>query len=195
MPSTSGVAKTGIVIIALLASTGALAQRAGGPPSGVGGGRPDGAGGGRPDTFPGGGNSGDQGGSRWGSPGRPDGTGRPVLESRTAPKTLETNSHLSGALNKALGKSGVTLPPGGLTAACEGFRNLGGCLSALHVADNLALPGGFDALKAAMTSGDKLSLGKAIKQLKPDADAKLAEKQAKKQARTDLDSANGYSGD
>lgn len=183
MPRTSGVARTGIVIIAMLASTGALAQR-GGPPEGVGGGRPDNVGGGRPDSFPGGGSSADNGGSRWGD------NGRPTLETRTTPRTLESNRHLSDALTKSLGKSGLALPEGGLNAACEGFRNLGGCLSALHVADNLALPGGFEALKTEMTSGDKLSLGKAITRLRPDADAKTAEKRASKQARADLDAAN-----
>ena len=183
MPRKTRVTRTSLAIIALLVGTSALAQH-GGPPAGIGGGRPDGIGGGRPDNFPGVGSSADNGGSHWGN------AGRPVLETRTTPRTLESNSHLSDALTRSLGKSGVTLPDGGLNTACEGFRNLGGCLSALHVADNLALPGGFAALKAEMTSGDKLSLGKAITRLRPDADARTAEKRASKQARADLEAAS-----
>ena len=77
-------------------------------------------------------------------------------------------------------------PGGGLQSACASFGNLGNCMSALHVARNLSLSGGFDALKQLMTTGSKLPLGKAIIQLDPKADAKLAESAARKQARAEL---------
>jgi len=70
------------------------------------------------------------------------------------------------------------------TAACGGFKNLGECVAAAHVAKNLNIPGGFDALKAKMTGG--VSLGKAIQGLAPDADAKAEAKKANKQAADDM---------
>jgi hypothetical protein len=54
-------------------------------------------------------------------------------------------------------------------SACDGFKNLGQCVAAAHVARNLDIPGGFDALKAKVTGTDAVSLGKAIEQLSPHA--------------------------
>jgi hypothetical protein len=96
------------------------------------------------------------------------------------------NAHATQALSSALVRSGLTLPTGGLTAACAGFHSLGSCVSAMHVANNLHFSGGFDSLKSLMTTGDKLSLGDAIHQLAPAADSKAAEKLGKKQANADL---------
>jgi predicted aconitase with swiveling domain len=70
--------------------------------------------------------------------------------------------------------------------ACGGFKNLGQCVAAAHVAKNLNIPGGFDALKAKVTGTGAVSLGKAIKGFAPDADAKAETKKANQQASDDL---------
>ncbi len=106
---------------------------------------------------------------------------------RTRPSTLETNTRLQTALTTSLTRSGATLPAGGLSAACGGFSNLGECLSAIHVSQNLGITGGFDALKARVTGENRVSLGKAIKQLRPDADTSAALRRARAQARAELE--------
>ncbi len=70
--------------------------------------------------------------------------------------------------------------------ACSGFKNLGQCVAAAHVAKNLDIPGGFDALKAKVTGTGSMSLGKAIAQLSPNANAKSETKKANKQADDDM---------
>jgi hypothetical protein len=74
--------------------------------------------------------------------------------------------------------------------ACSGFKNLGQCVAAAHVAKNLNIPGGFDALKAKMTGTGAMSLGKAIQSLAPDANAKAETKKANKQASDDMKESN-----
>jgi hypothetical protein len=76
------------------------------------------------------------------------------------------------------------------SSACNGFKNFGQCVAAAHVAKNLNIPGGFDTLKAKITGVDAVSLGKAIKGLAPDADAKAEEKKANKQAADDMKEAS-----
>src|SRR5260370_18789875 len=66
------------------------------------------------------------------------------------------------------------------TTACNGFRNLGQCVAAAHVAKNLSIPGGFDTLKTKVTGSGAVSLGKAIPGLAPDAHAKAEVKRANK---------------
>jgi hypothetical protein len=66
--------------------------------------------------------------------------------------------------------------------ACKGFENIGQCMAAAHVAKNLELPGGFDALKAKMTGTGAVSLGKAIQALAASANAKAEAKKANHQA-------------
>jgi hypothetical protein len=63
---------------------------------------------------------------------------------------------------------------------------LGQCVAAAHVAKNLDIPGGFAALKAKMTGTGSMSLGKAIEQLSPNANAKSEAKKANKQADDDM---------
>ena len=69
----------------------------------------------------------------------------------------------------------------------HGFKNYGQYVAAQHVAENLNIPGGIDALKKLMTGDGGVSLGKAIHQLRPDltqqsvdAEVKKAEAAAKK---------------
>ena len=91
---------------------------------------------------------------------------------------LSHNTAIAGKLNTLTGQDAQT--------ACSGFKNLGQCVAAAHVAKNLNLPGGFDALKAKVTGKNSQSLGKAIHQLQPDADAKAEVKKANQQASDDM---------
>ena len=88
---------------------------------------------------------------------------------------------------KLAAKLQALLPPGtDLTAASQGFKNLGQFVAAVHVSKNLGIP--FDQLKAKMTGPPPMSLGKAIQALDPQANAKAALKTAEKQAHQDLES-------
>ena len=91
---------------------------------------------------------------------------------------LSHNTAIAGKIQTLTGQDAKT--------ACSGFKNLGQCVAAAHVAKNLDIPGGFDALKAKVTGGGAVSLGKAIEGLAPKADAKAEAKKAKKQASDDL---------
>lgn len=111
-----------------------------------------------------------------------DRTDRP-LESRADTATrLEQNSRLNARLQKLLPAEWTP------QRACDGFGDLGGCVAALHVASNLDIP--FADLKARMTGADSTTLGGAIRELKPDADAGRAQREAETQARHDLRAAS-----
>jgi hypothetical protein len=93
---------------------------------------------------------------------------------------LSTNTKLASTLQDRLGSM---LPSGmSLTDAASGFKNLGQFVASVHVSHNLDIP--FSDLKSKMTDGD--NLGKAIHELKPDANAKSEAKKANKEAKTDL---------
>src|SRR4029077_12180374 len=78
------------------------------------------------------------------------------------------------------------LPSGTTVAkAAAGFEDQGELIAAVHVAHNLDIP--FEPLKAQMTGTHSVSLGKAIKNLRPDLDGKtvksnvtLAERQTER---------------
>jgi hypothetical protein len=93
-------------------------------------------------------------------------------------EVLSHNTAIAAKIKTLTGKDAET--------ACSGFKNLGQCVAAAHVAKNLDIPGGFDALKAKMTGSGSVSLGKAIQELAPDADHKAEAKKANKQASDDL---------
>jgi len=97
---------------------------------------------------------------------------------RTTSEILTQNTKLSSNLEKLL--------PQGVTAqqACDGFKNLGQCVAAIHVSHNLGIS--FDDLKTKMTGSGSESLGKAIGALKPGVDAKTESKKAQMQANQDL---------
>jgi hypothetical protein len=102
-----------------------------------------------------------------------------LLGSRADTATLlEQNSGLNARLQKLLPAEWTP------QRACDGFGNLGGCVAALHVASNLEIP--FADLKARVTGADSTTLGGAIRELKPDADAGHAQREAETQARHDL---------
>ena len=105
----------------------------------------------------------------------------------TASDRLEKNTHLATQLK------GLFPPDTDLQLASSGFKNLGQFVAAAHVSKNLGVP--FDQLKAKMLgtsttagkSGDSpVSLGKAIKELRPEADATSEVKKAERQAKEEI---------
>lgn len=95
---------------------------------------------------------------------------------------LSHNAAIAGKIKTLTGEDAQT--------ACGGFKNLGQCVAAAHVAKNLNIPGGFDALKAKVTGTGAVSLGKAIEALAPSANAKSETKKANKQASDDMNEAS-----
>ena len=93
---------------------------------------------------------------------------------------LSSNTQLASKLQ-------ALLPPGtDLQQAAQGFKNLGQFVAAVHVSKDLGIP--FDQLKAKMTGPGAESLGKAIRDLDPSANAKAAAKQAEREAKADFKS-------
>ncbi|HKC71240.1 MAG TPA: hypothetical protein VKB60_06440 [Terriglobales bacterium] len=100
---------------------------------------------------------------------------------------LNKNTALAGKIHTLTGMSA--------SQACSGFKNLGQCVAAAHVSQNLGIT--FACMKAAMTglgscstmstlSTKGMSLGKAIQTLQPTANSKLEVKKANKQADQDI---------
>lgn len=83
--------------------------------------------------------------------------------------------------NPRLAESVRDLLPGhNLDTAASGFRNAGQFIAAAHAAHNLGIP--FSQLKSRMVDRD-MSLGEAIKDLRPDADARGEARKAEAAAR------------
>ena len=99
--------------------------------------------------------------------------------SHASPSTVLSHNTAIANKIKALTKEDAA-------TACKGFKNLGQCVAAAHVAKNLNIPGGFDALKAKVTGTGAMSLGKAIASFEPSANAKSEVKKANKQASDDM---------
>jgi len=149
-----------VVATALVFSAPAFAQRSHPAPSGPPAGRGPGS------------NSGMSGSHASGGAAHSD-------MSHASPSTvLSHNTAIAGKIQTLTGQDAQT--------ACSGFKNLGQCVAAAHVARNLDIPGGFDALKAKVTGTGAVSLGKAIEGFAPNADAKAEAKKANKQASDDL---------
>lgn len=103
--------------------------------------------------------------------------------SHASPSTaLSHNTAIADKIKSLTGEDAKT--------ACNGFKNIGQCVAAAHVAKNLNIPGGFDALRAKLTGTGAVSLGKAIAQLDPHANAKAEAKKANKQASAELNETN-----
>ncbi len=100
------------------------------------------------------------------------------MSHRSPSDVLSHNTAIAGKIKTLTGQDAQT--------ACGGFKNIGQCVAAAHVAKNLDFPGGFDALKAKITGTGAVSLGKAIEGVAPHADAKAELKKANKQASDDL---------
>lgn len=158
-------------VFVAIAAAGLAANIYAAPPGGVGGGAagaPMGMGGmGHPDT-----------GMHTDTSTHGPQSGNAQDQGKSPTQLLDQNTKLAANLEKIL--------PSGMTAqqACGGFGNLGGCVAAVHVANNLDIP--FADLKAKVTGSGAMSLGKAIHALKPDADAKSETRKAQGQAREDL---------
>jgi hypothetical protein len=119
------------------------------------------------------------------------GMGHASLGSQS-PNAVLDNSKLNTSLTNALQKSGVSVPGGDLKTACSGFKNLGQCVAAMHVAKNLNLS--FSDFQSKMTGSSPESLGKAIQDLGgPNVNAKSEAKKANKQANQDLNAAEAAS--
>lgn len=92
---------------------------------------------------------------------------------------LTQNSKLANMLQDILPK-GI-----GVHAFCDGFKNLGPCVAAIHVAHNLGFtPQQMQQFHRKMVAG--MSLGNAIHQIKPAANATAEANKGNKQASHDL---------
>jgi len=154
-----------LAILIVTVTTPALAQRhpAGGPPPGAGAGA---------------GASGSHGPASSGVNGNSTSASHVDTMHSSPSDVLSHNTAIAGKIKTLTGEDA--------TSACGGFKNLGQCVAAAHVAKNLDIPGGFDALKAKTTGTGAVSLGKAIEQLAPTVNAKSEAKKANKQAEQDL---------
>lgn len=166
------------------------AQRGGGA---AGHGRPVTAGAGaqghgRPD------NPGAQGQTHRPAPGEQGQAHRPDTETTTdkgktgAPQKtngrLTVSDQLTRNTNLASRLQGFFPQGTDLSKEAADFRNLGQFVAAAHVSHNLDIP--WTDLKAKMTGDHPVSLGKAIEDLKPQADAKTEASKAQKEADTDI---------
>jgi hypothetical protein len=91
---------------------------------------------------------------------------------------LDRNTHLATRLQ------GMFPAGTDLKLASSGFKNLGQFVAAAEVSKNLGIP--FDQLKSKMTGDSRVSLGKAIQELRPEVDAKSEAKKAGRQAKEEI---------
>ncbi len=98
------------------------------------------------------------------------------MASQSPDKVLSHNTAIASKIKALTGQDAST--------ACSGFKNLGQCVAAAHVSKNLGIT--FADLKAKMTGTGSVSLGKAIQNLQPSANAKAETKKANKQAQQDI---------
>lgn len=112
---------------------------------------------------------------------------------RTMEQKLNTNSDLSAKISSLAGMPAQQ--------ACAGFKNLGQCMAAAHVSQNLGISFanlkdtelGLNADGTKSTTAKPMSLGKAIQTLAPQADPKTELKKANQQSKADTDSVDGES--
>jgi len=109
---------------------------------------------------------------------------------KTVDDILSKNTQLAGKIQSLTGEPA--------SQACTGFKNLGQCVAAAHVANNLDIT--FDCLRSEMngtapqstsncpaeTGTKSMSLGKAIQTLDPKAHSKAESKKGNSQAAADL---------
>ena len=125
-------------------------------------------------------------------------------EPKTSTDALGSRSDLEAKLTPTLQAHGVLASNTTAAEACAPFLTLDGCLASLHASHNLGVD--FICLRAAVTGvhtsanvsgctvADRdipLGLSKAIHELKPDANAKQATKEAEQQAKEDLKGIGG----
>jgi hypothetical protein len=115
---------------------------------------------------------------------------------KTPDQLLGQNTKLSDNLSNLLTKMGVTATP---QQACQNFKNLGQCVAAIHVANNLGIdfnklacdvtlkPVTTTTCPAGTATGTKgVSLGASIDALKPGTDGKTESQKAVTQANHDI---------
>ncbi len=174
--------KTRLMIFVLASAVAVFAQHGAGGSHGMGGTMSGGMGSSSRGMGSGSGSGSGNGMGHSGDMGHQSASGSQM--GKQSPDTiLQRNTKLSSNLEKLL--------PSGMTAqqACQGFKNLGQCVAAIHVSHNLNIP--FADLKDKMTGDKSESLGKSIHDLKPDANAKSEAKKGQKQADDDLNSSAG----
>jgi hypothetical protein len=125
-------------------------------------------------------------------------------DSKNSSDAPGSRSDAEKKLTPSLQARGLLAANATATDACAPFTSLDGCLAALHASHNLGVD--FNCLRADATgvhtsadvSGCKVvdgekaeGLSKAIHQLKPDANAKQATKEAEQQAKDDLKGIGG----
>lgn len=125
-------------------------------------------------------------------------------DSKNSTDAPGSRSDAEKKLTPKLQAQGVLAANANASEACAPFTTLDGCLAALHASHNLGVD--FNCLRAGVTGvhitadmsgckvtdGEKaLGLNKAIHQLKPDANAKQATKDAEQQAKDDLKGIGG----
>ena len=125
-------------------------------------------------------------------------------DSKNSNEAPGARSDAEKKLTPSLQSQGLLPANATATDACSSFPALDGCLAALHASHNLGVD--FNCLRADVTgvhtsadvSGCKVAdgekaqgLSQAIHQLKPDADAKQASKEAEQQAKDDLKGIGG----
>ena len=128
--------------------------------------------------------------------GRPEGAGQPAPNPHKPSKHDDgsadhpsrgqrpTTSQLATRNPQLAAKLQTLLPGANLESAGAGFRNLGQFVAAAHVSHNLGIP--FDQLKDRVTGANATSLGQAIHQLKPGANADVEAKKASLSAYSDI---------
>ena len=122
-----------------------------------------------------------------------------AMASTNPGSVLEHNSHLATKLEGLTNATNLT----DLEKDASAFKNFGQFVAAAHVSKNLNIPGGFAALMCDMTTKTaagatstctnttKMSLGKAIQTLDPQADAKSESKKAMNEANQDIKDSSG----
>jgi hypothetical protein len=120
-------------------------------------------------------------------------------EPHTETASLDASGTLNAKLTARLQAQGLLSAQADLKDTCATIKELGDCLAGLHAARNLGIE--FDCLKSKLsgvqtslsapqctsaTDGTPVSLSKALRGLKPNADAKTEAKKAETQSREDL---------
>lgn len=120
-------------------------------------------------------------------------------DSKTSGEPLRTRADYEAKLSPTMQADGLLGGYPSLTEACTPYTELYDCLAGLHASHTVGVD--FNCVRAAVTGvhtaadvsnckvadGDRgLTLVKAIRLLKPDADAKQAAKDAEEQARYDI---------
>jgi hypothetical protein len=174
------VATLFFALVTAVCLSGVPARAQHGPGGHPGGGPPSGM----PGMGPGGGmghESGMPGMGRGEAPGPPSSTNKPDFATGKEAGTdvLSRNTKLCGHLSSALGTS-----CSGLQSSCSGFKNLGECVAAWRVSQNLGGACTFSSLKDTMMGGG--TLGGAIHTCDPKVNSKAQVRKAEKQANRDI---------